>query len=236
MKKHIPNSLTLLNLFAGCGALLCILNGYFSEGLVLLAVSGVADLLDGAVARLLKVNSPLGVQLDSLADMVSFGVVPGAILFKLLSFSALSPFDPYDSQTLFAMLGFVVTLFSALRLAKFNIDERQTTGFIGLATPSCTLFMAGLLLIYQLDSLGLRAVVVQPVFLYSMVAVFSYLLVSEIPMFSFKGKFDTLKMSFLGLSLIFVFVFKGAALAAIVVLYILLNIAQNIISKPEKTI
>jgi CDP-diacylglycerol--serine O-phosphatidyltransferase len=162
LKRHLPNTLTCLNLLCGCLALTNIFRGDLVTGAYLVGIAAVADFFDGLLARALRVSSPIGKDLDSLADMVSFGVVPGAIMFKLLgmpngmststiignaSFAALLPFG-----------AFLITIFSALRLAKFNNDTRQTTSFIGLPTPACTLVVASLPLILANDNFGLAGI------------------------------------------------------------------------------
>ena len=200
MKKHIPNFLTLANLFCGCCALVCVANGRISMAAIFIGLALLLDWLDGTAARLLKVQSPLGGQLDSMADMVSFGVVPGGILYFILAawFAAYPGHIRNQDMTgiiIFylgftpsALPAFILTCFSGLRLAKFNLDTRQTDSFIGLPTPACTMFVLGLGLAWEQDTLGLRASLGQPLFIYGVVALFSWLLVAEIPMFSLKIK------------------------------------------------
>ncbi|MFK8104901.1 MAG: phosphatidylcholine/phosphatidylserine synthase [Saprospiraceae bacterium] len=224
MKKYIPNSITLLNLFFGCCALVSIFNQQYFSTFVFLALGGLADYADGMIARLLKVHSTLGKELDSMADMVSFGVAPGAILYVLLSLS----FPTAEAAICYpALPAFLVSMFAGLRLARFNLDTRQTEDFIGLNTPSSTMFVVGLMLIYANDSLGLAEWVIQPVFLYIVIAVLSFLLVAELPMFGFKfkglhWKGNEIRWSFIVLSLILVVFLKEAAFALIIFLYILL--------------
>jgi CDP-diacylglycerol--serine O-phosphatidyltransferase len=137
MKKHIPNSITCANLFSGCIGIVFAFKGDLETAAYFVLLSGVFDFFDGMVARLLNVKSEIGKQLDSLADMISFGFLPGVVMFQLLAISDYrSTYLPY--------LGFIITVFSALRLAKFNIDERQTEDFIGLNTPMNTLFIVSL--------------------------------------------------------------------------------------------
>lgn len=137
MKRHIPNFLTCCSLFAGCFALVQISDGKLEWVPYLVWVAAFFDFVDGFAARLLKVSSPMGKELDSLSDMVSFGVVPGYFVFALLS-------GQTDSQWL-PFVGFAITIGSALRLAKFNIDERQSDQFIGLPTPANAIFITGLI-------------------------------------------------------------------------------------------
>ena len=174
MKKHIPNTITLLNQFSGIVACIFAYNSRFDLALLFVLIGATLDFMDGAMARLLGVSSPLGKELDSLADVITFGFVPGMIAFRLLApLAEVWAYLPY--------IGFLITLFSTYRLGKFNIDERQTTSFIGLATPASAIFWLGLAYGYQtlLSTMSPWVIVVA-------VVVSSYLLVCELPMFSFK--------------------------------------------------
>ena len=178
-------------------------------------------------ARMLDVKSELGKELDSLADMVSFGVVPGAIIYMLLVRGLDKNFVEFPQYLILAALpAFLITVFAALRLAKFNLDTRQTESFIGLNTPSCTIFTVGLMLIYHYDFYGLKEFVINPLFLYPTILVLSYLLIAELPMFSFKFKNfqwagNESRFLFILLSLLFLFVFKEVAFSLIIMLYVL---------------
>ncbi len=185
MKKHIPNIITLINLLFGCFALVCIFYGRYNWVFIWLLLAGLADFADGLVARILNVHSPLGKELDSLADMVSFGVVPGAMYFAILGGTNL---EGDLTQNWIPFMGFVVTLLSCYRLAKFNLDTRQTEDFIGLATPSSTVFATGLYLMYYYNSFGWQNIISNPLFLIPVILIMSYLLISEFRMFSFKFK------------------------------------------------
>ena len=240
MKKHIPNILTLLNLFCGCCAIVSILNGQYTEGAIFIGISLIADFFDGYAARCFKVSSPLGLQLDSLADMVSFGVVPGIIVYSLLSVSFMSrngsggnsgEISSSLSLNIKALPAFIITMFSCLRLAKFNLDTRQTQSFIGLNTPSNTTFFIGLMLIAEYNSFGLARFVSNPVFLYSLIPITSYLLVAEIPMFSMKGGFDKMKIAYIILSVLLLVFFREVALSLNMVIYVLFNISNHFYHK-----
>ncbi len=232
MKKWIPNALTLLNLFLGCCALVALFNQDYLLAIGLIVGGLVADFLDGAVARLLQVNSPLGKELDSFADMVTFGVVPGLILYILIAegFSG----GGFSGQLQWSALpAFVLSAFSGLRLAKFNLDTRQSQTFLGLPTPSSTIFVVGLLLIWHFNSFELSHVVGQPFLLYLVTLVLSYLLVCEIPMFSFKlkalgWKGNEVRFSFLGASVLLVLLLREAAVSAIILIYLLINISLHL--------
>jgi PAS domain S-box-containing protein len=189
MTKHIPNFITLMNLFFGSLAIWATFNGqyYLVPGLFWAAI--LCDYADGMAARMLKVHSDMGKELDSLADMVGFGLLPGVIYFKLIAEVAGLPSNEINmALPLWPLpfLGFIITLFSALRLAKFNLDTRQTDGFLGLATPSSTAFAVGLLLIYQHDP-SLSWLFNVPTLLGLCIGM-SLLLVSELPMLGLKFK------------------------------------------------
>lgn len=229
MIKQIPNALTLLNVFCGSCALVSIQNGRYTEGCVFLSVALVADFFDGFIARLLNVKSDMGRELDSLADMVSFGVVPGFILYKLIKTSDLASSLQHSYLPLAA---FVITAFSCYRLAKFNLDTRQTTDFIGLATPANTLFFIGLLLIKQNELEGLDTVVSNKAFLYTLIPLSSYLLVSEISMFSFKFKGfgwvgNEIRFIFAAIAIALLILMREAAISLLVVIYVSINVVFN---------
>ena len=190
MKKHIPNTITMLNLFSGCIAVTMAFLGNFEGVLIWIIMAAVFDFFDGFAARLLHVSSPMGKELDSLADVVSFGIAPSAAVYVLLrDFTAypdfLLPLSPY-----LAYSAFLIPVFSALRLAKFNLDERQSTHFIGMPTPANALFWisycCGILAVPPLQN-GLFYIT-----LFFILAL-SLLMVSEIPMFSLKLKKLSLK-------------------------------------------
>ena len=225
MRRHLPNAITLLNLFCGACASLCLLYGRLEWAIGLVALGALADLLDGMLARLLNVHSELGKQLDSLADMVSFGLVPGIILYGLIA-AAWQGQWPNDLETR-ALPAFILTLFAALRLGKFNLDERQSDGFLGLPTPGCTLFMVGLLAVYL--SPGSFLHFANPFWYYVITALFSALMVLEIPMFSFKFKSlqwtgNEIRIIFATIAVAILLFWQIAGLAIVVSLYILLSI------------
>lgn len=240
MKKHLPNALTCLNLFCGCLALSFIFGTPSStsqpptaywvplvQAAYLIGLAAVADFFDGLVARALHVSSPIGKDLDSLADMVSFGVVPGAILFKLLQ----TALPEAGLPAWVAYLAFTVSIFSALRLAKFNNDTRQSDSFIGLPTPACTLVVAALPLILHQDSFGLTHFILNPWVLLLLTFVLSGLLVAELPLFALKFKNlrwqdNSLPFSFLLLSLALLIGLGYAAIPLIILVYVLLSVLR----------
>ena len=202
-----------------------------------MAAAAAADFADGLLARALRVSSAIGKDLDSLADMVSFGVVPGAILFQLLGKMG----DPEGLTAnkfllyclvLLPFFGFLVTIFSALRLAKFNNDTRQTTSFIGLPTPACTLVVASLPLILAHDRFGLAPVILNPLVLVGVTALLSGLLVAELPLFALKFKNlrwadNRRRFSFLLLAAGLLLVLRAAAVPLVVLLYVLLSVPKT---------
>lgn len=176
---NIPNTITCLNLISGCIATYWAFQGDYRMALLFIVIGAVFDFFDGMVARLLHVSSPIGKELDSLADDITFGFAPSAIIFSYLSHltSYISSLIPY--------LAFIMAAFSALRLAKFNLDERQALGFIGLPTPANALFWGALiggLQGYDIHFEGIEWCIIAGVF------ISSYLLISEIPMFALKFK------------------------------------------------
>ncbi|WP_162054991.1 CDP-diacylglycerol--serine O-phosphatidyltransferase [Pontibacter pamirensis] len=230
MMKHIPNAITCLNLFSGCLALYFAFHGELVTAAYLVGLAAVFDYLDGMVARVMKAYSEIGKQLDSLADMVSFGVVPGTIMFILLQRSEAAVLGiPMD---VVAFSGFLITIFSALRLAKFNIDTRQTTSFIGLPTPACTLFVASLPLILEHGTLTHSEVILNPWVLLVLTVLLSFLLVAELPLFALKftnlsWQDNSLRFIFIGLSVILLALLKFAAIPLIIVLYVLLSFIKK---------
>ena len=173
IKRIIPNSLTCTNLLCGSVAVFMATQGLFLWAFAFILAGGLFDFFDGASARWLKVPSPLGVQLDSLADDITFGLAPAMVLFCYL--------EPIIGW--WALIALLIAAFSALRLAKFNIDERQTTSFIGLATPPNAIFWASL--ICYLNTMNLPSWIAWVLLAISLLS--CYLLVSEIPFFSFKA-------------------------------------------------
>ena len=223
LKKHIPNTITCLNLISGCIATYWAFQGNYELALLFIVIGAVFDFFDGMSARLLHVSSPIGKELDSLADDITFGFAPSAIVFSYLVplTSHLSPLTSY--------LAFIMAAFSALRLAKFNLDERQALGFIGLPTPANALFWGSLIvgLGDQIATLPYAAVII---LLGTFVS--SYLLVSEIPMFALKFKTwgwkgNEVKYIFL-LTCIPLLLFLGVSgLAAIIAWYVILSVIHD---------
>jgi len=228
MLKLIPNLLTISNLICGCIALYFTFHNNLVFAAYLIGLSAMFDFMDGAVARLLKVSGPMGRELDSLADMVSFGVVPGSVVFHLLEASTLRSYS---------FVALLIPALSAYRLAKFNIDERQVDGFIGLNTPANTLFFISFPLIshFQPDHF-LNSWIAIPELLIVLTILMSFAMVSEIPLFAFKFKNlsfadNKLRFSFIGLSVVLLVMLQFAAIPLLVLLYLFLSIATQFSSK-----
>lgn len=219
--EMIPNTITCLNVVCGCMAVLFAFSGFLVGSFMMILLAAVFDFFDGFAARLLKAYSPLGKELDSLADMVSFGLAPAAIAYTMGA----------------EYVAFIIAVFSALRLAKFNIDERQTSEFIGLPTPANALFFGALGYIYfNRSPWFIYEIIENKYILIGLVVVFSLLLVSEIRMFSlkfksFKFKDNILKFSFLAVSLGLIIAFKVASFPMIILLYILVSVVRHFVTK-----
>jgi len=180
MKKfttYIPNTITCGNLFCGCIATYAGFSGEYAGGVTFILLAGLFDFFDGFAARFLHAYSPIGKELDSLADIISFGMAPAAMVYSVLS-------DSLPAEWYFlSYSAFLITLFSALRLAKFNIDDRQRSTFIGLPVPANAIFWAS----FVFTSSSLFAVIYWEIFLL-LIVLFCFLLVSNLPMFSLKMK------------------------------------------------
>ena len=222
MKKHIPNTITCCNLISGCIASYFAFQSDFSLALLFIVAGAVFDFFDGMVARLLHVSSPIGKELDSLADDITFGFAPSAIIFSYLNTFHIHIF-------IIPFLAFVMAAFSALRLAKFNLDERQALGFIGLPTPANALFWGALIVglqEYAISIEGLEWIILGGTFLSC------YLLIAEIPMFALKFKHwgwkgNEIKYIFV-LSCIPLLLFLGVSgFAAIIAWYVILSMITN---------
>jgi len=225
MIRNIPNTLTCCNLFSGCIASCMAFQGNYVWAFVFIIIGAAFDFFDGMVARLLHVSSPIGKELDSLADDITFGLAPAAIAFALFQevhypdfIQILRPVLPYTA--------FLVAVFSGLRLAKFNIDTRQTSSFIGMPTPANALFWGSLVT-------GEHAFLTSPhfnaVYLFVLVVVMSLLLVAELPMFSLK--FKDLSWQHNKVSYIFLIgciplflIFQWSGFAAVIIWYVILSL------------
>ena len=220
--RHIPNMVTCCNLFSGCIAAVMAFQSNYEAAILFIILGAVFDFFDGMLARLLNVSGPLGKELDSLADDITFGFAPSAIVFSLFKevqypefMSGITEYFPYTA--------FIIAAFSALRLGKFNIDPRQSSSFIGLPTPANALFWGSLVV-------GAHSFLVSEsfnaIYLFILVILMSYLLVAELPMFSLKFKSLSWKDNkvsyiFLLICIPLLVVFRISGFAAIILWYIL---------------
>jgi CDP-diacylglycerol--serine O-phosphatidyltransferase len=233
IKKHVPNLITLLNLFCGCIASVFAMDGNFEMAFYFVSLGIFFDFFDGFFARLFKVSSPLGLQLDSLADMVTSGLVPGLVMVKMLTSSQFNVVNP----SFLPYLGFIITLGSCYRLANFNIDTRQTDSFIGLPTPANALFILSLpLIIKNSDSLVILEILTNHWILLLITALSAFILNAEIPLFSLKIKKlnlkeNALQMIFLLISILLILLFQFSGIALVIVFYVVLSVITNSFAK-----
>lgn len=238
MKKHIPNTITCCNLISGCIATYFAFRHDFELALLFIIIGAVFDFFDGFTARLLKVSSPIGKELDSLADDITFGFAPAAIVYSMLVqlTASLPDGSPEWMTKLLPFLAFLIAAFSALRLAKFNLDERQTTSFIGLPTPANALFWGGLAYSLHADDVLMHS----PWFMLALIVgvfVSSLLLVSEVPMFALKFKTfavrpNLLRYGFVLFSAIMLLYLGIGGFPVIIVAYVLVSIVHNALTRP----
>jgi len=233
IKRNIPNIITLANLFCGLSAILFAFEGNLVLSATFIFCGAFFDFIDGLFARILEVKGELGKQLDSMADMVTFGVAPGMILFQLIYYVQVEVFfqsNVNDPNLFPAILGFLLPVFSAIRLSKFNIDKCQETSFIGLPTPVAALFIASLPLItYPFFS------TIQ--FLTAISIILPILLVIKIPLISLKlskgevlhSRLNIFRIILIIGAIILLFFFMFAAIPFIVILYLFLSILNNIL-------
>lgn len=292
IKKHIPNAITCCNLLCGCLAIVQAFEGNLVYAAYLVGMGAIFDFFDGFAARMLKVSSPIGKDLDSLTDMVTFGVVPGVVMFQLIRFSL----DSYVQDAVYPphipnnfikdfghldygylpFIGFIITIFSALRLAKFNNDTRQTDSFIGVPTPAVAIFICSIILAYNFSShsdmalnyvrnsfnrgntfnldiipitqmplsildrglISVGQILFNTYFLAALTLGLSFLLISELPLFAlkfkhFKWKGNEIRFVFLGLCLMMLITLQFVGIPLIIIMYILLSVINNIITKKK---
>ena len=231
LKKHIPNTITCLNLISGCIATYFAFQSNYGMALLFIVIGAVFDFFDGMVARLLHVSSPIGKELDSLADDITFGFAPSAIVFGFLKEIGAEANSSLILQSSLPFVVFVMAAFSALRLAQFNLDERQALGFIGLPTPANALFW-GSLIVGSGDWLktfigpNLSLVILAGVF------ISCWLLVAEIPMFALKFKTwgwkgNEIKYVFLITCIPLLILLGISGLAVIIAWYVVLSVLNN---------
>ena len=227
MLLNFPNALTCCNLICGCMATGAAFHGHFQWAFAMIILGAVFDFFDGMAARALHISSPIGKELDSLADVVTFGVAPSAMIFQLFGLvqypAWLLPLAPYLPYT-----AFLIAAFSALRLAKFNLDERQSTSFIGLPTPANALFWSALIVGQPAYLASQRF---NAVFLFLFMLMFCFLLIAELPLFALKfknlsWKDNRIKYIFLAgcIVLLLLFIMDATAISLIILWYIVLSL------------
>ena len=251
--KHIPNIFTLLNLFFGCLAIVYALQLdvsflYELDGRQILqnmqaslwmaslfiAIAGVIDFLDGFLARLMKVSSEMGKQLDSLSDVVSFGVAPGIILYQVLRMSIMKETEAVESSVAWTYAAFLIPCFAAWRLAKFNLDDRQQYGFRGVPTPAVGLLIASfpLILYYNYFDGAINNLLLNKWVLYLIIALLCYSMVADFPVLSlkfkdFSPKNNITKIILLVVAIAAALTLKWLAVPVVFIVYIILSLATR---------
>lgn len=247
LRRQLPNFITLGNLLCGCLGTFFALNFELRTAAWFILAGAVLDFFDGLVARLLKVSGELGKQLDSLADVITFGMAPAAICFSLLTMAGM-PFQSAEFNAVLRFFPFIMVAFSAYRLAKFNIDTRQTVNFIGLPTPANALLWLSFPLILTSqpgDSFAdgltvvLQQVLAEPYFLLALSLLMSILLVAEFELFSLKmkspaGAESVYPLLLLILGAVMLFVFSASAVPFILILYLILSFIKNLRRKKHE--
>lgn len=232
VRKHLPNAITCANLFSGCLGIVFAFQHQLLFAAYAIFLAALLDFFDGFAARILKSFSGIGKDLDSLADMVSFGILPAVILYELL----LEAPQVEHFSTYLNYIAFLIPVFSALRLAKFNTDERQAEIFIGLPTPANAILIASFPLILAQGNMLYREYILNPFFLWCFALVMCSLLVAEMPLMSLKFKSTDLRENIyryllLLLSVILIIIFKFAAIPVIIFIYVAMSIIQFRITK-----
>jgi len=250
MRKHIPNFITLLNVFSGCVATVFAVLNQLELAALFVALGIFFDFFDGLAARVLDVKSELGLQLDSLADMITSGLVPGIVMFQLLAMSQTGGWDndilnsmaylgDFQLRSLWPFAGFIITMASAYRLAKFNLDENQVSSFIGLPTPANALLILSLpLILFYHPSNVLSNLILNQWFLIGLVFVSTFLLNCSLPLFALKFKNwsfkdNALRYIFLIISLVLLITMKFLAVPLIILFYVLSSLVSQWFQKTE---
>lgn len=236
--KHIPNTITSMNVLCGVLGLIAAFNGNNHIAFYFMLAGAVCDFCDGLAARALNAYSPVGKELDSLADLITFGLLPSIMLYKCMEW--------YHPGQWYCYVPLIIVVFSALRLAKFNVDERQSENFIGLATPACAMICGSFATISHLDIINVaRPITENPWIIPVASVILSLLLVSEIPMFSMKFKkgadpiLKWRRFTFLGISaatLIFILALRqhfAHAIFIIFTIYVVMNIIHSLLTKKK---
>ena len=218
--RHLPNAITCANLLCGSVGIIFTLEYSSAFGAWFVWAACVFDFLDGFAARAFKVSSPIGKELDSLADVVSFGVLPSIVMYQMMDIISSSSFLPYTA--------FLLVVFSALRLAKFNVDENQKETFIGLPTPANALFITSLIFLKSPWDI----VISNDLFLVAITFIFSFLLVSPLELIalkfkSFQWKGNEVRITFISISVLLLAIWQAAALPFVILFYILISLLMR---------
>lgn len=236
MRKHVPNFITSLNLLSGCIAVVFAFNGQLSLAALFIGAGAFFDFIDGFAARMLRVNSGIGKELDSLADVITFGLVPGVLIYQLMQSDLNGPGIYASGYNIAAFIAFLIPVFSALRLAKFNTDTRQEEVFYGLPTPASAIFIGSLPLILDQKGFlfggsaeGIHELITNYYFLASLTVLISWLMVSEIRLFSLKFKSfswnaNRIKYLFIASGIVLFILFQFVAIPLLILLYIALSV------------
>jgi len=247
IKKHIPNAITCCNLLCGCIAIIQVFEGNLVLAAYLVGLAAIFDFLDGFAARALKVTSVIGKDLDSLADMVTFGAVPGFVMHKMLEIGYLVNHRDYDlivQNQWLTYIPILIPIFSAIRLAKFNNDTRQTDSFIGVPTPANAILICSIPLIvnwdthFDLKHCEVIHFLIHPYALIFISVLMSILMVVELPLFSLKFKSfgwkgNEIRYVFIALSILGLILFQFLGLGIAIVLYVGLSMINNLFFKPK---
>lgn len=249
LRKHVPNIITLLNLTAGLVALVYAFDTNLQMAFIWVCIGIFLDFWDGFFARILNAQSKIGLQLDSLADMVTSGVVPGVVMYKMLEniYELTDIYAPDNFyMNLLPYIGFIITIGSCYRLAKFNVDTRQTDSFIGLPTPANALFIISLPVILNnpngtgiIDSTGFVFEMLSNPYVLVVISLLSaFLLNAEIPLFSLKVKYfnwetNKIQIFFLVLSVLLLFLFQYLGIPLIILSYVILSVFNNKLSEKK---
>ena len=230
MIKHIPNIITLGNLTCGCMAIVAVFEGQMALASYFVLAGALFDFFDGLAARMLGVTSPLGKDLDSLSDVVTFGVAPGCMMYYLLKLVSSATVVPY--------LAFAIPVFAAYRLAKFNNDPRQSNDFYGLPTPAAALFFISFPLMFTFDRSIANSFVFETQFLLICIGVVALLMVSDVRLFSLKIKRFSINeyrfpILFMVISNVLFFILFFKAIPLIIILYVVLSVIKNLVDTHE---
>lgn len=225
MKKHIPNFLTLCNLACGCYGVVAVFNGDIQTGSIMIWAGALFDFFDGFAARMLKKFSSIGKDLDSLADLITFCFLPASILFALIELN--------QTNGWFAYFGYLIVIFGALRLAKFNNDSRQSESFYGMPVPASGIFVSVFPFISDFEKAGVSDFLMNSYTLIGVSVLLSFMMVSDIKLMSLKFKDFSISANWprfllIILSIILIVIFKIIALPFIIILYVVLSLALNI--------